>query len=107
MHAPFTRCLGFGEDMDEFFLLVCDPPKDGMPNNVVSLSMITWMVLTSFCLHPKEEYRYLKPNFMFGRFSMDADGRKKISVSLHVHCGVLDGRCASMLVSRMEEELSR
>ncbi len=49
----------------------------------------------------------MKPIFTFDRFSMDPDGRTRIPVSLHVHHGVLDGRHASMLVSRMAEKLLR
>ncbi|MBV1887796.1 MAG: chloramphenicol acetyltransferase [Urechidicola sp.] len=77
-----------------------DPATSG--ENVVHFSSLPWLDFTSFSHARSFTFPDSAPKISFGKMT-ETDGKKSISVSIHVHHGLMDGFHVGQFVKKFQE----
>ena len=83
------------------------PPKD-LPvyENVIEFSSIPWVDFTSLSHARSYRYKSSNPKVSFGKLT-ENEGVLSMSVSLHVHHGLMDGYHTGLFFQYFQEEMNR
>lgn len=79
-------------------------PKEGMPENVFSASMIPWIEFEGFNLNLPKAGDYLLPIFTFGKFGKEG-ARTTLPMSIQVHHAVCDAYHVYRFIDELQKEI--
>ncbi|RZJ73225.1 chloramphenicol acetyltransferase [Flavobacterium sp.] len=74
------------------------------PNdNLIHFSSIPWLDFTSLSHARHFDFPDSCPKISFGKMTIDADGKRSMPMSVHVHHGLMDGYHLSIFVEKFRE----
>jgi chloramphenicol O-acetyltransferase type A len=78
------------------------------PNdNVIHFSAIPWVNFTSLSHARSYTFRDSCPKISFGKMMIDKNGDRSMSISIHVHHGLMDGFQVGQLVDSLQELMNK
>lgn len=77
-------------------------PKENVPKNIFSVSIIPWTTFTGFNLNVYTDGSYLRPIFTFGKY-FEQDGATLLPLSVQVHHAVCDGFHVSRFIDEFQK----
>lgn len=81
-----------------------DPATSG--ENVIHFSALPWLDFTSFSHARSYSFPDSAPKISFGKV-VEANGKKTMAVSIHVHHGLMDGLHVGQFVERFQELMNK
>ena len=81
-----------------------DPATSG--DNVIHFSSMPWIDFTSLSHARNYSFNDSCPKISFGKM-IDENGKKTMSVSIHVHHGLLDGYHVSLFIDEFQKQLNK
>lgn len=95
----YAACM---EDMKRFSKSAQFAPKQGEPQNIFTVSSVSWIDFTAFNLNVYGDGTYLAPIFTIGKY-VEQDGKTLMPLAMQLHHSACDGYHAGLFVEMFRE----